>query len=78
MKINFLSQADKTYIDMNGFAPSLGLKRRLRATRKRASGPVFSGSEFPHRVSDPYSYNHTYNSTHRYTAQIWSKICRCT
>ena len=36
MKISFLLHANKTYIHMNSFALDLGLKRRLRATRKWA------------------------------------------
>ena len=34
--MSFLSHANKTYIHINGFALGLGLKRRLRATRKWA------------------------------------------
>ena len=40
MKMSFLSHANKTFIHMNGFALSLGLKRRLRATRKWAIGLI--------------------------------------
>ena len=35
-KISFSSHANKTYTHMNGFALGLGLKRRIRATRKWA------------------------------------------
>ena len=34
MKMSFLSHANKTCIHRNGFALGLGLKRRLRVTRK--------------------------------------------
>ena len=34
--MSFLSHAIKTYIHTNGFAPGLGLKRRLSSTRKWA------------------------------------------